>query len=396
MSAGSLAVHGAVGTIEGMTTKRRSPVVARFEMISNDPAAGEAYQHTVTVQKNGRVRSVVTCVGREETIQEWAADQPPTLEELADLLIAACHDNHHESRTRLLSAVVHGLLPQGNHLWEEAVEIPDAVLDASLGFGPRTTYRVELQKALVAVLRGKPSIAWGARIQSVGTDEREQFAQQLAAAVSADPEWLQRSLRASRRGEGTSYDHLVARAAPAAAKDHVATSEPLPDAPVTIYWDDYAGGSFSLVPSGWVEENISPLREVAQAKTWGDVRKIGKPFWLERLVEDRESDREDEGLATEDETPFQGADLGMDMGSFLDCMVAPWDLESLADWFPLWDWDIIERHCRTGGASPGGHIDVYEPEDRAVLLAALRSRGYRVEHRDFLDDLERALSKISA
>jgi len=64
-----------------MTIKRRSPVVARFEIVSNDPAAGEAYQHAVTVQRNGRARSRVTCgEDGEETIQEWAADKPPTLE----------------------------------------------------------------------------------------------------------------------------------------------------------------------------------------------------------------------------------------------------------------------------------------------------------------------------
>ena len=195
------------------TPVKRSPVVARFEIVSDLPAAGEAYQHTVTVQRNGRVRSVVTCVEREETVQEWAADQPPTLEELADLLVSACYDDYHESRIRLLSAVVHGLLPQGNHLWEPTAEIPDAVLDASLGFGNRTTYRAEIQNALADALRGRPGTAWVLQLQTAGTDEYAEFVGQINEASAADSEWLRRSIKASASRTGTPFDDLVAEAA---------------------------------------------------------------------------------------------------------------------------------------------------------------------------------------
>lgn len=203
-------VHEVSGSAATSTATRRSPVVARFEVISDDPAAGEAYQHTVTVQKNGRVRSVVTCAGREETVQEWTADQPPTLEDLADLLVSACRDHYHESRIRLLSAVVHGLLPQGDHRREATAEIPDAVLDASLGFGHRTTYRAEIQKVLADALRGRPGTAWALRIQTAGTDEYDEFVGQIYEASTADPEWLDRSIEASASGTGTSFNELAA------------------------------------------------------------------------------------------------------------------------------------------------------------------------------------------
>jgi len=154
---------------------------------------------------------VFNCVEREETIQEWSSDEPPTLKELADLLVEACRDEYYEIRSRLLSAVVHGLLPQGDYLWPATAEIPDAVLDESLSFGPRTSYRAEIQKALVAELRVRPETAWAVWVQSDGTAEQVEFARQIAGAVSIDPEWLHRSEEASKSGKGTPFDDLVAR-----------------------------------------------------------------------------------------------------------------------------------------------------------------------------------------
>lgn len=192
-----------------MTTKPHPPVVARVEIISDNPNAGEAYQHTVVVHQNGRVRSVVKCVEQEATTQEWGADRPPTAKELAGLLITACRDEYHECRVRLLSAVVHGLLPQGGHLWDEAVEIPDAVLDAALGFGSRSTYRVELRRALADALRDEPEVSWALRIQEPGTKEHDEFVHQAQEASTGDASWLLRSKDASRRGTGTPFDDLV-------------------------------------------------------------------------------------------------------------------------------------------------------------------------------------------
>jgi hypothetical protein len=182
-----------------------------LEIVSTDPDAGEACKHVVALAKNGRVRSVFNCVEREETIQEWSSDEPPTLKELADLLVEACRDEYYEIRSRLLSAVVHGLLPQGDYLWPATAEIPDAVLDESLSFGPRTSYRAEIQKALVAELRVRPETAWAVWVQSDGTAEQVEFARQIAGAVSIDPEWLHRSEEASKSGKGTPFDDLVAR-----------------------------------------------------------------------------------------------------------------------------------------------------------------------------------------
>ena len=189
--------------------KRRSPVVARFEIVSDDPAAGEAYKNTVTVQKSGRVLLVVECTEREETVQEWCSDHTPTLENLVDLLLKACRDDYHKSRVRLLSAVVYGLLPQGNYLLKETSGIPDAILDASLGFGPRTTYRAEIQKTLLAALRSKPETAWALRISTKGTDEHDEFSRQLKEATTADPEWVQRVIKSAQGVSGTSFDDLV-------------------------------------------------------------------------------------------------------------------------------------------------------------------------------------------
>lgn len=76
-------------------------------------------------------------------------------------------------------------------------------------------------------------------------------------------------------------------------------------------------------------------------------------------------------------------------------MVVPWDLESLYEWFPEEDLDLIRDTCELGGASPGSHIDVYSPKDElGILLTALRSRGYNVVQRPFLQDLYRALDAL--
>jgi hypothetical protein len=165
---------------------------------------------------------------------------------------------------------------------------------------------------------------------------------------------------------------------------------------MTIYWDSRNGGDFSLVPEGWDVENITPLRQVATATTWGEVKAVSKPDWLQLILESHIDGRVGAGDEISDATPFLVADLGMDAGSLLDYMVAPWDLESLLDWFPDEDMDVIEVNCRIGGASPGGHIDVYTPRDESALIAALRSRGYNVAQRGFLSDLEQALEQFSA
>lgn len=213
MTSGLLAGAGSERTVTRMAAKRRSPIVAMFEIVSDLLEAGEAYRHVVEVAQSGRVRSVVDCGERVTTVDEWHGAEPPTVEDLTALLLGACRDDYHASRVRLLSAVVHGLLPQGNHLGKEWVEIPDAVLDASLGFGPRTSYRAEIRRALVDVLKVNPKTAWAMQVQSAGTDEHAEFAQQIAESGRLDPVWLARSLQASRDGSGTPFGDLVTRAA---------------------------------------------------------------------------------------------------------------------------------------------------------------------------------------
>jgi len=83
---------------------------------------------------------------------------------------------------------VHGLLPQGNHLWKKAVEIPDAVLDAALGFGSRTTYRAEIQRVLVGALQKHADLTWVRQIQTAGTDAHNEYMRQFYEAATADPE----------------------------------------------------------------------------------------------------------------------------------------------------------------------------------------------------------------
>jgi hypothetical protein len=165
------------------------------------------------------------------------------------------------------------------------------------------------------------------------------------------------------------------------------------DRPSVIYWDDYDGGDFSLVQEGWEEENIAPIHALIKAVTWGEARSLTLPGWLERLVEGFGDDREE---APTDDAPFHISDMGFDFGWLFECMVVPWDLEGLLDWFPEWDMDIIEEHCAVGGASPGGHIDTYTPRDTEALLTALRARGYQVEHREFLRKMEDALNLLCA
>ncbi len=210
-------VHGTV--LEVVLTKR--PVVAaRFEVISNLVDAGEAYRHTVTVDRSGRVRSVVVCTGREVDVTPWWGANDPTADDLAEALVDACGDDHHESRLRLLSLVVHGLLPRGDHLWK--VAIPDAVLDGRLDFGPRTSYRAEIRKDVLAALRKHPALDWSKRIQTAGTEENSEFGAQIADALELDAEWLVETLRTARGGSGVRFVDLVAECAPSDAQDRPA------------------------------------------------------------------------------------------------------------------------------------------------------------------------------
>lgn len=380
-------------TVAGMPKTPRSAVVGRISIVSDNPYAGEAYRRTVTVQTNGRVSTLTECADRERTARTWDEDQPPNVADLAQRFVEALE---HTSEARLLSAVVHGLLPQGDHLKDASLAIPDAVLDSALAFGSRIRYRIDIGKGLSKELRDRPEISWANDVQRPGAPAHQEFTAQLAEAAECDRAWLLESLRRSLTETGEWFDDLVAEFAPTSAKDEVAKTYAADrDAPRVIYWDDYAGGSFALVPEGWYEANISPLQRLATASTWGEARALAKPFWVECLLDSCTDDRADNGLETEDVLPFDVAHLKMDSSSLLDCMVVPWDLEALKEWFPEWDMDIIRTHCRTGGASPGGHIDVYTPQDVPALLAALEARGYQVEHRDFLSDLQSALAALA-
>jgi hypothetical protein len=208
------------GTVLGVVAAKRPAVAARFEVISNLVDAGEAYHHTVTVDRSGRVRSVVAYTGREIESTPWSGANDPTADDLAEALIGACRDDHHESRLRLLSLVVHGLLPLGDHLWK--VEIPDAVLDGRLGFGPRTSYRADIRKDVLAALRKHPALDWSKRIQTEGTEEYSEFVAKTHEAHELDPEWLVETLRAARHRSGVRFVEVVADCAPSAAKDRLA------------------------------------------------------------------------------------------------------------------------------------------------------------------------------
>ena len=76
-----------------------------------------------------------------------------------------------------------------------------------------------------------------------------------------------------------------------------------------MYWDSLYAGTFSLIPDGWEDENIAPLHHVAAGATWGEVKAVEKPYWLESLLETHIEDQPDEGNEITDATPFRAADL---------------------------------------------------------------------------------------
>lgn len=372
-----------------MRNKKRPAVAVRFEVISDEPAAGEAYHHTVTVDRSGRVRSVVVCVEREIEVTPWPKLDTPTTDDLAGALVKSCHSDHYESRLRLLSLVVHGLLPLGNHLGK--IEIPDALLDERLAFGPRSSYHAEIRKDVLESLRKHPSLDWAKQISVRGTKENAEFSNQITATLELDPEWIIESVLAARKAEGSLFDNLVAETADWSPQGRPASEYPNGMPGQTILWDDYAG-NFALVREDWEDQNISPIHDLANATTWGEVRSLKLPWWLGRLLEDIDSEREEDPPAND--AQFHVSDLGFDFGWLFECLYAPWDLESLLEWFPDEDMDIIETHCLVGGASPGGHIDTYEPRDINSLLDALRKRGYTVQSRSFLHELIHAIESL--
>ncbi len=165
------------------------------------------------------------------------------------------------------------------------------------------------------------------------------------------------------------------------------------DRPSIIYCVNHWG--FSMAKANWVSEEVSPIRDLVNAVTWGEVLALTKPDWLERLVECVAEEAAEKGTKIVDETPFHVADLGItDEADVLDSMVVPWDAESLYEWFPHEDMDIIATHCRVSGASPGGNIDTYTPKDVQALLTDLRERGYTVNEKDFISDLFEGLSAL--
>jgi hypothetical protein len=378
-------------TVENMSRKKRSALAARFTVVSDNPAAGEAYHHTITVDRAGRVRSVVACTEREVEVTPWPKLDTPTADDLVEVLVKFCQDGHYESKLRLLSLVVHGLLPLGNNIGK--IEIPDALLDERLGFGSRASYHAEIRKDMLASLRKHPSLDWAGQVCTKGTKENREFTGQIIATLVLDPEWLIKSMRAARESEGSLFDNLVAEAAPPAARGRLAAEYPDGMSRQTICWDVY-GSDFALVQEGWEERNITPIHDLAKATTWGEVRSLKLPWWLDQLVENIDSEREEESPA--DTAPFHVTAMGFDFGWLFECLVVPWDLESLLEWFPDEDIDIIETHCLVGGASPGGHIDTYKPRAIDSLLDALRKRGYTVQSRSFLYELIHALETLCA
>lgn len=372
--------------------RSRAAVAAKFSIVSHASEVGDRCEHSVAVDRAGRVRRVVSLPDTNIEVTVWGAASPPTTTDLATLLVTGCTHEGYDVCLRMLSLVAHGLLPLGDHLWKS--EIPDAVLDARLSFGSRTSYRAEIRKDVLVALRNHPSLFWAEQIQKPGTDENGEFVRQIADALELDPGWLVETLRTARDGSDVRFAEVVADRVPSAAKDRLAVEHPDGDRPSVLYWDDFGGGDFSLVPEGWEEENIAPLHELTKASTWGQVRALDLPWWLERRVVDFGED--EEGDPPADEDPFAVTDLRLDFGEMIESMVVPWDFEILTEWFPEWDMDIIYRHCAVGGASPGGHIDTYTPRDTEALLAALRARGYKVEPRGFLGDLEDALYLLCA
>jgi hypothetical protein len=325
-------------------------------------------------------------------VEVWSNKTPPTASDLADIVVSSCTNKEDLIYLRMLSLLAHGLLPLRTSLWE--IEIPDAMLDARLSFGTRISCRADIRKDVLVALQSHPALDWSKQVQTAGTVENAEFAAKIAGALELDPEWLIETLLTARGGSGVRFTDVVAKHAPSVAKDRLEAEHPNSDRPSVIYWDDYDGGNFALVPEGWEDENIAPLHKLTEASTWGQARTLALPWWLERQVVDFGEDEEGDPPVGRD--PFSVTDLRLDFGEMLESMIVPWDFESLVEWFPEWDMDIIYEHCAVGGASPGGHIDTYTPHDTEALLAALRARGYQVEHRGFLGDLEDTLYLLCA
>lgn len=191
-----------------MTTQQPVPA-ATFAILSDLPEAGEDYSHEVIVEQSGRTLTVVQCTWTETTEQAWTSRTVPRPSDLADLLVRACHDDHHQLRIRVLSAVVHGLLPTGDYTEATTTSIPDSVFDDALGYGPLTTYRAAVSDAVLAALRTHEALAWGLRIQERGADERDELLQQLTAPENQT--WLRETLARAGMTHSRPFDALIAQ-----------------------------------------------------------------------------------------------------------------------------------------------------------------------------------------
>jgi hypothetical protein len=215
-------------TVAYMSDKRPPSVVARFEVVSRHPLDDrDDVTRLMTVDRSGQVRSTVRCAGEKHTaVTPWLEEHPPTALDLANALITSCSDDTDESsqwRLRLLSLVVHGLLPIGNHL--EHLVVPDSLVAPVFEAG-HTSYRVVIRKDVLLELRNRPELGWGLKIQTAGTLENDEFAAQLVAVLAADTEWLLRAMHDARSGRGPSLYDVVAASAPSSAKDQLAAEHP--------------------------------------------------------------------------------------------------------------------------------------------------------------------------
>ena len=153
----------------------------------------------------------------------------------------------------------------------------------------------------------------------------------------------------------------------------------------TLLWDEDQYEGLVVEPADRLDETLATIAFLKQVATLGELRSRDLPKWAAGLVTSTEERlRVDDIEATEDvEVTWQ--DLAE---SVLDVVPVPWDAASVTDWL---DEELLAAHAHVSGATPV-NIDGYDVADRDAFLAALRERGFELQHRPGLvQEYHRAL-----
>lgn len=149
-----------------------------------------------------------------------------------------------------------------------------------------------------------------------------------------------------------------------------------------VLWEENRDGGVVVELEEKRQENFRSFEALREAKTVGEIRRADLAPWarsvveghLENLAWDRDDDGEEEPVVHDDE-PWEYEDEVQDR--IMEVAPLPHDARVTAGWLGA---DFLNEYASSGGASPGGNIDVYSVEDKDAFLAAIEKRGYTLKH----------------